>query len=176
MDTEAEGRQAHTDHHQWAVTGEEGAVDAHPRREGDGEGGAEAEGGEDEEAVTMDTDLARTRGPGAGVRVGACHDHHTAGHPHGHHRAEGAVEVAMAGGTHHLEEEEGAGPLEEGAQATTRTTARDPGVEAEITDNFSLFSCPTYPIIRRRSGSCSTISLSGRCPVTFAVFNRLHSS
>lgn len=175
MDTEVEDHQAHTDRHQWVAMAEEGAVDAHPHRAEDGEGGVEAEGGEDVAEVTLVTGLVRTRDPEVGVREGVCHDHRTAGHPHEHHRAGVAVEVAMAGGTRHLEEEEGTGPLEEGAPATTRTTAHGPGVGAEIAGK-SLISYPIYPIMRRCSGSCSIISFLGLCTVTVTEFDRLHLS
>jgi hypothetical protein len=130
MDMEAEDHQAHTDHHQWAAMGVEEAEGDRLHLVEDGEGGAEDEGGVDAEAETSGTDRAHTRDLGAGVRAGACHDHHTANRHHEHHHAEGAAEVAMADEIHRLEEEEGAA-VEGEAQAMTRTTVLGQGAGAE---------------------------------------------
>lgn len=153
----------------------EGAVGDRRHHEEDGEDAAEEEAEVDAVVVTSGTDLVRTQDPEAGVRAGACHDHLIAGHLHGHRRAEGAAEVGTAGETHHREEEAGAVVVVEGgARAMTHTTARDPGVEAEIADSLCFLDWSLFLSNRLRIGSCSITRLSSRCPLTVAMFDPWH--
>jgi hypothetical protein len=143
MGMQVEDRQAHTDHHQWVAMEVGGAVGGRPHPEEDGEEEAEEEEEEDAAVVTLATDPVRTRDPGVGARAGACRDHRTADHLHGHHRAEGAAEVATAGEIHHPEEEGEVVAVEEEAQATTRTTVRGREAGAEIANSRCSLSWVT---------------------------------
>lgn len=137
--TQAEGRRAHTDHRQWAVTAEEGVADALPRREEDGEEEAEGEGEEDAEAAISDTGRARTRDLGAGRRAEACLAPRTVGRLRRHRRAEEVAGVDLAGETRRRDEEEEA-VVGGGAQAMMRTIARGPEAGAESAGSFRLSS------------------------------------